>query len=60
MPLLEMAAREKVYSVFARRPSTTYEDLGSKTFFSCWYKITGLLIKIGRKDKKEVKDKIKL
>lgn len=35
MPLVEMAAREKEYSVFAFRPSTVYEFLGPKVSFSC-------------------------
>lgn len=35
MPLLETAAREKQYSVFARRPSTTQEEVGPNVFFSC-------------------------
>jgi hypothetical protein len=35
MPLLEMAAREKEYSVLALRPSTVYDALGPNVNFSC-------------------------
>lgn len=35
MPLLEMAAKEKWYSVFGRRPSTTYEDVGPNVLTIC-------------------------
>lgn len=36
MPLLEMAAMEKWYSVFGRRFPTTYEDAGPNVFFIYW------------------------
>ena len=35
MPLFEMAAREKRYSVLGRRPSTTNDLVGPNVFFNC-------------------------
>lgn len=43
IPFMETAAREKVYSVLARRPSTTYDVLGSKFLFSCLFERSKML-----------------